>query len=799
MSTQQDVVLFLHPSAEFRGADRVLLQLVAAVDRERWSPVVVLPRRGPLIGPLEELGATVEVGPLGVLGHGFGPTRTLALLAGLPRCLWFVRRLLRKHRPALVHTHTLGVLGGALAARLMATGRHVWHVHSVLPSQGLRARTTARLVHALADTVVTSSAAAKGALERHVPALADHARLVRNCADGGRVAGSDEARRALRARLGIEPECTVVLMVGPLEERKGHTLLLDAAERLRYTHPDTRFLLVGDPSAKEPRFAKALVGRIHGAQLEGIVSRMPHQADMGPVYAAADVVCIPPLVPDTVPTVALEAMAAGKPVVAAAHAGTDEYVRAGGNGLFFEPGDLERLTWCLATLSGDPQRRQTMGQAALSTHQAEFLAGRFKNELDRVWSVSTSRPFVLPGARAHIVHVTLGKANPERANGVNQVVHHLAEAQVRSGLAVEVWGLTEDPEAPTPPRAYGLRLFGRGWNRFRLGRDLRAALDGLDTTAVVHLHGAFLPELDAVARRLRKRRVPYVVTPHGAFAREVFARHPLRKALWMRLFQRRQLAGARAVQVLSGPEFLSTERHCDPGLIVAIPNGQVAPAAVAPAALAPTDRRPVFAYCGRFQTHTKGLDALLAGFARHVVDGGQGTLWMIGDGDDRAALEATAEELGIARRVRFLGALYGDQKAAHLRAADAFVHPSRHEGMPLAVLEAAAAGLPLAVTPGTNLHEEVRRCHAGYPMAETGPEAVCAALGDIERELAGGQAAQRGQNAAWMAATYFTWERVTALVSAELYGLTVDVPAVPPLPEEQPPPHLDAQALGRTG
>jgi len=48
-----------------------------------------------------------------------------------------------------------------------------------------------------------------------------------------------------------------------------------------------------------------------------------------------------------------------------------------------------------------------------------------------------------------VIHVVLGKANPDRMNGVNQVVHHLATEQVERGDEVEVWGITADPEAET--------------------------------------------------------------------------------------------------------------------------------------------------------------------------------------------------------------------------------------------------------------------------------------------------------------------------------------------------------------
>lgn len=793
----QQVVLFLHPSAERRGADRTLLQLVAAVDTSRWTPVVALPRRGPLIGELEALGARIEVGALGVVGQGFGPFRALGFLARLPMSAFFLWRLLRRHRPAVVHTHTAAVVGGALAAHFLAGGRHIWHIHRALPPKGLHARIRARFIHTLTDSVVCSSAAAQEALEAQVPAIAQKCRIVRGSVDAQRVAPEPGAREALRVSIGLEDDSPLVVVVAHLKPSKGHRMMIEVAKRLRYTHPDTRFLFVGDPVPRDKGYHKGLQAEIEEAQLAGIISRMPSQADVASVYAAADIVCVPSLTPDTVQMVPLEAMAAGKPLVAAAHPGTDEHIGSeeshgyGPHGLLFEPGDVERLTWCIATLSGDPQRRHAMAQSARATHAASFLPARFKNEFDRAWSQSVKRAFCLPVSRARIVHLSLGKVNPERQNGINQVVHNLASAQVAMGLSVEYWGLTPTPDAETSARPYSLRLFQARWNRFCLDAALNDAIDGLDTTAIVHLHGSFLPELRAASKRLAQRGIPYVVTPHGGFMKDALLKRRRTKALWIWLSEKRMLRNARAVQALSGREFVDMGPIAGVERLQTIPNGQAAIPSIEPTPLPSGTRRPIFAFCGRLAAHTKGLDALIAGFARYVAARGQGILWIVGDGEDRQALEAQAEDLGISRRVTFFGPLFGEEKLARLAQANAFVHPSRHEGMPTAVLEAGALGLPLLVSPGTNLDQNVRQASAGAVVQEVTPEALADALMGMEREYDSGTLAQCGKNAASMVANYFSWERVADLIAQELYALDFT-------PIAAAPPHQEPLSTGPT-
>lgn len=775
MTNQEAIqnVLFLHPSAEFRGADRTIVQLVAAVDRSRWQPVVVLPRRGPLIGDLQELGAQIEVGPLGVVGEGFAPARLLKLVLQLPLCLFFVWRMIRRYKPALVHTHTGAVVGGAIAARIFGR-RHLWHIHRVLDPTSRKNRGLARLVQMLTDSVVCSSEAARAALVGLRPAISEKAWLVRNAVNTDRLLPDPMDRMQIRASLGLDDESTLIIMLGQLSPERGHLTLLHAAKQLRRDHPDAHFLLVGDPMAEHREYAEVLDRTIKDLQLEGVVTRMPFQRRIGAMYAAADIVCLPSEEPDPFSMVALETMAAGKPIVATATPGIEEFVLAGQTGLVFDPGDVDRLAWSIGALVSDTSKCVQMGAAARHLQASQFLVGRFRNEFDRAWSQTIKRTFVLPARRASVVHITLGKANPERMNGINTVVHHLVSAQLAAGIAVEVWGITKDTEAETVPRNYSLRLFKRSLNRFGTSRDIRNAVLELDSTAVVHLHGAFLPEFAAIASRLRRRGIPYIVTPHGAYRSEALKKSPLQKRLWIALREKTMLRGARSVQALSGRELVEMEELVDVGRIQVIPNGQhsitLAPGAQAPPIDGAT-KQPVFAFCGRMAAHTKGLDALVEGFARYVAGRGVGSLWMIGDGPDRATLEARCEELSIHRRVHFFGPLFGDEKALQLKAADAFIHPSRHEGMPTAVLEAASLGLPVLVTSGTNLNREVRTASAGYVISDVTAEAIAEALSTAEQEHLNGQMAHRARNAAWLIAATFSWHRVALLTGRDLYEL----------------------------
>jgi glycosyltransferase involved in cell wall biosynthesis len=149
----------------------------------------------------------------------------------------------------------------------------------------------------------------------------------------------------------------------------------------------------------------------------------------------------------------------------------------------------------------------------------------------------------------------------------------------------------------------------------------------------------------------------------------------------------------------------------------------------------------------------KGLDDAVRAIARRP----DAELLVAGSGPERQRLESLAAATGA--RVRFTGHVEGERKRLLLRAADAFVLPSveeagRREGLPTALLEAMAAGLPVVATRTGGVPELVREGEDGFLVPMRRPDALAAALttlaADRARAEALGAAARRRAEA-------FTW------------------------------------------
>lgn len=189
-----------------------------------------------------------------------------------------------------------------------------------------------------------------------------------------------------------------------------------------------------------------------------------------------------------------------------------------------------------------------------------------------------------------------------------------------------------------------------------------------------------------------------------------------------------------------------------PGTVWVIRNGAREPAGEAAPRIAPG---PVVACLARLSPE-KGVDLLVRALGELP---GVSAL-VLGDGPERAALEALAAAGGVTDRVRFAG--WVDDPGAHLLSSDLLVLPSRYEALPLAVIEGMLAGLPVIAADVGSVAEIVQDGVTGVLVAPDDPAALAAAIGallaDPERRaqmgLAGREAARASYSLHAMAAAY---------------------------------------------
>lgn len=345
-----------------------------------------------------------------------------------------------------------------------------------------------------------------------------------------------------------------------------------------------------------------------------------------------------------------------------------------------------------------------------------------------------------------LLHVVPTYFPATRYGGPIFAVHGLCRALAARGHTVEVFTTSIDgAENSAVPHGEPVMLDGVKVRYFAshvlrrlafapaLARDLRREMPGTD---LVHLHSVFLWPTWAAARRARKHRVPYLISPRGMLVKKLIEqRHRRLKTAWIGVVEQANLENAAAVHVTSAAEAAELQKF---GFrlrrVAMVPNGVDAPAAASvgePAAdvEALTREQPLILFFGRL-SWVKGLDRLLQGFARSRA----GTLAIIGTDYDHLAprLLRLAANLDIASRVRLLPrTVTGADKEAVFAAARALVLPSHSESFGNAVLEAMQRGLPAIVTRDVGAADIVRAAGGGLVV-----DGTPAALGEAIEQLA---------------------------------------------------------------
>jgi len=277
-------------------------------------------------------------------------------------------------------------------------------------------------------------------------------------------------------------------------------------------------------------------------------------------------------------------------------------------------------------------------------------------------------------------------------------------------------------------------------NSWQMWHELPRAVRVAD---LVHIHSLWLAPQLAAYVWCRWMKVPYVVSPHGALDPYLRRKGRGRKLLTDLLWQRRMLSEAEALHVTTSEEQAlitdiapATARFVVPvGVHVDEYAELPDPAAFVREHLA-GHVGPVVLFLGRI-TFKKALDVLLKGFARALVGHEEACLAIVGPDDEglTPSLRRLATELGIAERVHFVRALYGDDKLAALAAAQIWILASHTENFGVSVLEAAAAGRAIIVSPQVNLASAMLAADAAV-VVEVEPGAIGSAIaGTLDDDL----------------------------------------------------------------
>jgi glycosyltransferase involved in cell wall biosynthesis len=330
---------------------------------------------GPVRNEIERLGIPVEVISRPRHSVIFLPL----FLAEVLRIVRELSRLIDLHCVDVLQTHMLQVLDFAVLS-LRCTSRLrvvLWTMQNVHflpePTQGeskwFRSLKRAgylllyRLLSSCVYRIIAVSEEVRRSVIRQAGLPPEKVLTIRNAVDLGQLE-TDGNRNSLCEQIGIEPHSSLILSVGRLVEQKGHTYLLDAAQSVVSVFSKAHFLIAG-----EGELRNRLEQQVVRLGLKANIHFLGSRADVPELLAATDLFVLPSLW-EGLSVALLEAMVAGKPIVATAVSGTTEVMNPGETGVLVRPGNSQALADAILRLLENPTQAQAMGMAAKQQAEA---------------------------------------------------------------------------------------------------------------------------------------------------------------------------------------------------------------------------------------------------------------------------------------------------------------------------------------------------------------------------------------------------------------------------------------------
>jgi glycosyltransferase involved in cell wall biosynthesis len=386
-------VVFVEASAGgvVGGSLTATVDLLRALDRRRFAPVLVRFAPSPLHADLEALGIRARI--LDRLPPRSEPRSPIRVLRGVERVTSLISTTLPRARAlaAVFRAERADIVYAAngIHPNLDAVVAAAWcglpivcH-HRSFRRVGVAERLASRAVHVAVGVTdeVVAYYRARGVRPGRFVTIPDAVDCERIQRGGG---------AAVRRELGIPETAPLIGMVGNVQAWKGQHLAVEAAALARRAVPELRCLLVGGVHRTGIAYSEALQRRLAEPDVAGAVRWTGARADVPACMDAMDVVLHASVRPEPFGRVLLEAMAVGKPVIAPREGGPVEIVAHGQTGVLVAPRDAAALADAVVSLLGDPERRAAMGSAARARARTLFDLRTHATAVERVLTLVSS-------------------------------------------------------------------------------------------------------------------------------------------------------------------------------------------------------------------------------------------------------------------------------------------------------------------------------------------------------------------------------------------------------------------------
>lgn len=361
-------IICFHQSADLYGSDRSFLQVVEYLaGTGRFEKIsVVLPRTGPLVQKLSEVGVEVQFMDLSLLSKTYLKKLQWGKILFPLFSFGRKKRLIQQYD--LLYINTSVILDGYVLAPFLKM-KKVIHIREI--PTGWLSKILSAFISRSGATVIYNSESTRRSF-----APFDKQLVIHNAFEGYRREEQPVSTREKDSPLKI-------LLIGRINTWKGQDFAIRALAKC--ANKNIKLRIVGSTAAgNENQLADlktlaADLGLLHNVEFVDFID------DPSAEYYNSDVVVVPSIKPEPFGRIAIEAMSAGKPVVAANHGGLPEIVEHGVNGFLFTPGEVDSYNNFITKYIDDPSLIARHGRESERIFREKFSIERMHRALDTVF------------------------------------------------------------------------------------------------------------------------------------------------------------------------------------------------------------------------------------------------------------------------------------------------------------------------------------------------------------------------------------------------------------------------------
>lgn len=370
-------ILFLHSSSDLYGASKIFLQTVTLLQKHGHHCVVVLSNKGRLQQALELTGADVHIVNLGIL------RRQYFNLSGLYNRFtkWLtaakiLNSIIQSHQIELVYSNTASVLIGAWVAKKNKL-KHFWHLHEIIESPKILHKLIGWQIRKGTDQLIVVSEAVANCWK---PVLSSKTTMIKIY--NGIEPLAQHPSLSYRKNFLIPDDAIVLGIAGRVHLVKGQPYFLAIAKAIQQLVPHQKFyfLIAGAPYPGQEYLLDEMFALIQQYHLSDTVHYLGQVDEMSNFYHAIDILVVASVLPDSLPTVILEAMQYGLPVVATAQGGALEMIKDNTTGILIPLDNATVAAEKIKTILPASIRYQ-MGAAAKQRVETYFSQAAFEKNM----------------------------------------------------------------------------------------------------------------------------------------------------------------------------------------------------------------------------------------------------------------------------------------------------------------------------------------------------------------------------------------------------------------------------------